>query len=165
MVWRMLKEEFQPACTVLTVKQGRGNVKVWECFAWIGVGNLTGYMYKDILENNLFQSGLKLNLAKNIVFQHDNDPKHTAHVVKNWLNKQRFERLNWPPDMNPIEHLWDEVERRMKKHQPKNYAEWEHGIGQDVTKKLVESFIRVLFYERRYSRLEKNLFLFNKKFI
>ena len=31
--------------------------------------------------------------------------------------------LNWPlfsPDMNPIEHLCDDVERRMKKYQPKN---------------------------------------------
>ena len=56
--------------------------------------------------------------------------------------------MNWPPfspDMNPIEHLWDEVERPMKKHQPKNedqlrrilQAEWE-SMGQDVTKKLVE---------------------------
>ena len=57
--------------------------------------------------------------------------------------------MNWPPfspDMNQIEHLWDEVERPMKKHQPKNedqqcrilQAEWE-SMGQDVTKKLVES--------------------------
>ena len=113
---RALKEEFQPACTVLTVKQGRSNVKVSGRFAWNGVGKLTEYMYKDILENNLFQSALKLNLAKNIVFQHDNDLKHTSHVVKNWLNKQKFEQLNWPPVMNPIEHLWDEVESRMKKH-------------------------------------------------
>ena len=31
--------------------------------------------------------------------------------------------LNWPPfspDMNPIEHFLDEIERRMKEHQPKN---------------------------------------------
>ena len=90
MVWRAPKEEFQPACTVPTVKHGGGNVKVWGCFAWNGVGNLafidgnmTGYMYNGILENNLFQSAVKLNLGKNIVFQHDNDPKHTAHIVKN----------------------------------------------------------------------------------
>ena len=144
MVWRALNEEFQPACTVPTVEHGIGNVKVSGCFAWNGVGNLMGHMYKDILENNLFQSAVKLNLGKNTVFQHDNDPKHTAHIVKNWFNKQRIERLNWPPFspyMNPIEHLWDEAERRMKKHQPKNedqlrrilQAEWE-GIGQDVTK-------------------------------
>ena len=69
-VWHALKEEFQPACTVPTVKHERGNVKVWGCFAWNGVGNLTfidgnmtRYTYKDILENNLFQSALKLNLG------------------------------------------------------------------------------------------------------
>ena len=81
-----------------TVKRGGGNVKVWECFAWSGIGNLTfidgnmtGYMYEDILENNLLQSTVKLNLGKNIIFQHDNDPKHTAHFDMNWLNKQRIE--------------------------------------------------------------------------
>ena len=161
-VWREPREEFQPACAVPTVKHGGGNVKVWGCFAWNEVWNLafiddsmTGYMCKDILENNLFQSAVKLNLGNNIVFQHDNDPKHTAHIVKNWLNEQGIERLNWPPfspDMNPIEHLWDEVKRRMKKHQPKKedqlrrilQAEWED-IGQDVIKKLVESVSNRLY--------------------
>ena len=38
MVWRAPKEEFQPACTVPTVKHGGGNVKVWGCFTWNGVG-------------------------------------------------------------------------------------------------------------------------------
>ncbi len=49
-------------------------------------------------------------------------------------------------DMNPIEHLWDEVERRMKKEQPKNEKElkealsrvW-YGIEKQVLKKLVDS--------------------------
>ena len=133
-------------------------------------------MYKDILENNLFHSALKLNLEKNIVFQYDNSPKHTAHVVKNCLNKQGIERLNWPsfsPDMNLIEHLLDEVERRMKKHQPKNedqlrlilQAEWED-IGQDVTKKLVESVPNRLYecypMKGRPTRLEKSPFYLMK---
>ena len=90
MVWRAPKEEFQPAWTVPTVKHGGANVKIWGCLAWNGVrnlvfidGNMTGYMYKDILENDLFQSALKLNLGKNIVFQHDNNPKHTVHIIKN----------------------------------------------------------------------------------
>ncbi|CAM4900557.1 unnamed protein product [Rotaria socialis] len=156
MVWRTPTEEFNPRCTVPTVKHGGGNVKVWGCFAWNGVGNLifvdgnmTGEMYKEILAENLFQSSKKLQLGKEMVFQHDNDPKHTSRVVKNWLDKQCVKRLIWPPfspDMNPIEHLWDELERRMKKHQPKNekelretlQPEWKN-IGQDVTNKLVES--------------------------
>ena len=48
--------------------------------------------------------------------------------------------------MNPIEHLWDELGRRMKKHHPKNKEElkeiilkvW-NNIGTDVTEKLVDS--------------------------
>jgi hypothetical protein len=103
----------QSKCTVPTVKHGGGNVKVWGCFAWNGVGslvfvdgNMTGEMYKDILTQNLFQSSKKLQLGKDMVFEHDNDPKHTSRVVKNWLDKERVERLIWPPfspDMNPIE--------------------------------------------------------------
>ena len=53
--------------------------------------------------------------------------------------------------MNPIEHLWDQLERRMKKHHPKNKGElkeillkeW-NNIGTDVTEACrfcVESFI------------------------
>ena len=166
MVWRSPKEEHDPKCTVPTVKYGGGSVKVWGCCACHGVGNLvfingnmTGDMYKDILKENLIQSAKKLNLGKNMVFQHDNDPKHTGHVVKNWLNKEGIECLTWPPfspDLNPIEHLWDELERRMKKHHPKNenelrhalQAEWE-GIGTDVTKKLIESVPNRLYECRR----------------
>ena len=48
--------------------------------------------------------------------------------------------------MNPTEHIWDEVERRMSTERPKNETElkqallrvWQ-GIGPGVTKKLVDS--------------------------
>ncbi|CAF4730199.1 unnamed protein product [Rotaria sp. Silwood2] len=48
MVWRTPKEEYDKKCIVPTVKYGGGNVKVWGCFAWNGVGNLVfieGNMY------------------------------------------------------------------------------------------------------------------------
>ncbi|CAF2093173.1 unnamed protein product [Rotaria magnacalcarata] len=169
MVWRTSTEEFNPKCTVPTGKHGGGNVKVWRCFAWNGVGNLifvdgnmTGEMYKEILVENLFQSSKKLQLGKEMVFQHDNDPKHTSRVVKNSLDKQYVKRLIWPPfspDMNPMEHLWDELERRMKKTPAKNekelretlQAEWKN-IGQDVTNKLVESVPNRLYECTRMKR-------------
>ena len=48
--------------------------------------------------------------------------------------------------MNPIEHLWDELDRRLKKRQPTSKSdlqrvlleEW-NSIGRDVIEKLVDS--------------------------
>ena len=71
MVWRSTKEELEPRCTVPTVKHGGENVKCWGCFSSSGVGNLvfidgniTGELYRDILQKNLLQSAKNLNMAK-----------------------------------------------------------------------------------------------------
>ena len=52
------------------------------------------------------------------IFQHDNDPKHTAHIVKTYLIKQQIEMLEWPPqslDLNRIENFWAELNRKLNK--------------------------------------------------
>ena len=62
MVWRTPQEAFDPRCTVPTVKHGGGNVKCWGSISSSDVGNLvfidgnmTGKVYRDILQRNLFE--------------------------------------------------------------------------------------------------------------
>jgi hypothetical protein len=150
-VWRTPKEEQIPICTVPIVKHEKGNVKCSGCMSSWGVvnlvfidGNMTGEIYHEILQKNLFESVRKLKLGNGWVMQHDNDPKHRAHIETDWLNKKQVERREYPrysPDLNPIEHIRDEVETNMEKERPKNETElkqallrvWQ-GIGADVTK-------------------------------
>ncbi|KAI4873632.1 hypothetical protein NFI96_028832, partial [Prochilodus magdalenae] len=48
----------------------------------------TGAMYCEILENNLLPSVRALKMGRGWVFQHDNDPKHTARITKEWLRSE-----------------------------------------------------------------------------
>ncbi len=45
-------------------------------------------------------------MGRGLVFQHDNEPKHTAKATEEWLKKKHIKVLEWPsqsPDINPIE--------------------------------------------------------------
>ena len=70
----------------------------------------------------------------------DNARPHRAHVVNDYLEDNGIERLDWPPcspDLNPIEHAWDALQRQI------NACLAQPQTSQQLANALVEEWVRI----------------------
>ena len=127
--------------------------------SWDGIGflckidgRMDGDLYIQILEDELMLSMEHLGKTPSqVIFQQDNDPKHTCKKAMDWFKNTGMVVLPLPaqsPDRNPIGHLWQHLKKKswesirgILELWERVEEEWE-AIPASVCRDLVESMPR-----------------------
>ena len=136
-VRRLTGEAMLDDCVQPNVAYGGGSVHVWGGIHSQGKTelhilhqNVTGHVYQNIMETHLVPN-VRLHYEDNWILAHDNAPAHRARVVEDFLDRVGVTRLEWPPyspDMNPIEHVWDQMGQALDSVDPQPQTVQQLGV-------------------------------------
>ncbi|KAG2200900.1 hypothetical protein INT46_000533 [Mucor plumbeus] len=116
-------------------------------------GDVNAGVYIDILPTSLLDTLEYCGLdRKSFRFQQDNATPHTSVPTKQWFQRQGFPLkliLDWPsqsPDLNPIEHVWNQQKRRLNAYPARatTIAELEDRIHQEWYKFTKEDCLKYI---------------------
>ena len=96
-------------------------------------GKLNSARYRDEILRPIAVPFVRLH---NVTFQQDNARPHVARICTEFLQAEQVPVLPWPaysPDMSPIEHLWDVMDRHVRQRVPipGNVRELRTALGEE----------------------------------
>ncbi|KAI4898858.1 hypothetical protein NFI96_004520 [Prochilodus magdalenae] len=157
-VWvrRFPGEQYLYDCTVPSATFGGEGIMVWGCGSGVGLGplvpvrgTLNASTYQGILDNSMLPTLWEQFGDGPFLFQHDRTPVHRASSIKTWMSESGVEELDWPaqsPALHPIEHLWDELERRLRARpsHPTSVSDLTSAILEEWSKIPVTTFLTLV---------------------
>ncbi|GFV85409.1 transposable element Tcb1 transposase [Trichonephila clavipes] len=127
-IWRDRGSRNNPAFGHESVRFGSGGVLVYGGISIDGRkdlyiirdGSLTARRYRDEILRPIVVP-YAAAIGDDFILMDDNCRPHRANLVEDFLFEEGIVRMEWPaysPDMNPIEHVWDALGRRVAGRQP-----------------------------------------------
>ena len=161
-VWRRRNERYPDNCVLAYNRWGGGSVHFW---AGICLQNKTRLVVFDrnvnanTYINDVIQPVVIPFFQRHFrgggILQQGGARPHTARLTMNFLAQNGINVLDWPA-MSPIEHVWDDMKRRVyaRPHPPRTLRELRQAVVQEwnnIPQQLIDQ--KILSMRRRVQAL------------